>query len=711
MGKDRSSREGGDASSSASQSKRPGINHQDSDSQVSDQASQHGGGSHHTGLHRTKPQKHIVGGGGAGRLHARVPSSKALYKQHHPAALAAAAASSTKQQQRRQPSPDPTEHDDGQLPWVQPTHRRATSEVKLSRESSTTNLIKKNASHSSLIKRNRSHIDVGKRNKSSGQLKRSLSNPGVDKLKAAIASGGNSSSHNTKNEKTQVHFDLGNDDQEDEWVDASTSASPYLSRRTSVAGSGQSSARQPASPEDSRPQSLSSSIHHRDKGKDVASSSSAGTVASSAPDRATVQHKINLTSRLLQRTPSTGAPPMMSSETASASARPPPAHQPREQSPDSGLSRQSTSTLSGTPQTPGQNLPGAGAGGASAKDDMTSRFVTNSQGVGSAATGSSSFYNASRGSSSRPGSGIREEEEGLKRPRSMGALSLAGPATARSMAAQREDEDHWTDEDGRADSRSPAGEGGGGGRARRAGAYVVPPAADTRVQQKLDLQRASSTIEPSHRHHQGAGVAAGALIGGAGYDTRDPRIGKLLERTGMEYLVVRRYQNPVARSIARLSQLPGADKNRRIPNGGTGGGGGGGGTPSRSGAGGGGGGGAAGHAKRVSEYGGGRFGLSQSFRDEQARQQQQRPSSAAGPGHGAAVGNAKRPVTPKRATSYARPNGAGPSGEAAGGGGGGGGGGGALSGSSLVDGEDDDGTVALLRNLWEKNLDLSASQE
>jgi hypothetical protein len=34
-----------------------------------------------------------------------------------------------------------------------------------------------------------------------------------------------------------------------------------------------------------------------------------------------------------------------------------------------------------------------------------------------------------------------------------------------------------------------------------------------------------------------------------------------------------------------------------------------------------------------------------------------------------------------------------------------------LSGSSLLDGAEDAGTVALLRMMWEKNLDLGASQD
>jgi len=38
-----------------------------------------------------------------------------------------------------------------------------------------------------------------------------------------------------------------------------------------------------------------------------------------------------------------------------------------------------------------------------------------------------------------------------------------------------------------------------------------------------------------------------------------------LERTGQEYLVVRRYQNPIGAAIKRLERLPGAEKYVRIP--------------------------------------------------------------------------------------------------------------------------------------------------
>ena len=60
------------------------------------------------------------------------------------------------------------------------------------------------------------------------------------------------------------------------------------------------------------------------------------------------------------------------------------------------------------------------------------------------------------------------------------------------------------------------------------------------------------------------GIGGSALVG-AGYDGRNPRIKLQLERTGLEYLVVRRHQDPIGQALKRLSQLPGADRNRRIP--------------------------------------------------------------------------------------------------------------------------------------------------
>ena len=61
------------------------------------------------------------------------------------------------------------------------------------------------------------------------------------------------------------------------------------------------------------------------------------------------------------------------------------------------------------------------------------------------------------------------------------------------------------------------------------------------------------------------GITGAMPLLGAGYDGRDPRIKQQLERTGLEYLVVRRHQDPVGLALKRLGQLPGADKNQRIP--------------------------------------------------------------------------------------------------------------------------------------------------
>lgn len=49
--------------------------------------------------------------------------------------------------------------------------------------------------------------------------------------------------------------------------------------------------------------------------------------------------------------------------------------------------------------------------------------------------------------------------------------------------------------------------------------------------------------------------------GGAG----DPRIRMQLEKTGSAFMVVRRHQDPIAKSVRRLLVLPGGEKGRRIP--------------------------------------------------------------------------------------------------------------------------------------------------
>lgn len=459
-------------------------------------------------------------------------------------------------------------------------HRRAASDVRLSRDSSASNL-KKNASHTSL-QRNRSHVEVGKKSKSAANIKRSTSHKEVSKLKGG---------------KSSVHFDLGNDGQDDEWVDASGSASPYLSRRGSVASSAQVPTKHDT---EISPQRETPPTKIR-------------TEPQESPDQQRVQHKEYLTSRLLQRTPSHGAPPKMTSETAAAV--------PRSISPDSAISRAS-STLYGSSNVTKPSV------GTAAGDELISRFVS----------GPGSGVNTAVGSFYSPTHPVTR----VKRPQSLGNLHHEHHSSA---TGEHEEEDE--------SALAP--------RTRRP-THKAAPADKSRTQQKLNLQRASSSIEPVPAGGGGGLGAVGAspLLGGAGYDNRDPRIGKLIERTGQEYLVVRRYQNPIARSIARLQQLPGANKMQHIPK--------------QNGANG------SLHVKKQSDL------------------------AAARQNHTLGSGDAhrSRPANTGRVTSI-RTNGANSSYEADGSRP-------RLSGSSDLGG-DDDGVAALLRNLWDKNMDLSASQD
>lgn len=586
-------------SDGAGQSKRPPLNHHvshDSDSQASDHTSTH------SAHHRLKPlththKQHVVG---AGRLHSRVPSSKALqHKPHHHSKTNITTAA-----HRRHPSPSP-ERPPERPPMLSAAHRRTTSDVRLSRDSSTSNL-RKNTSHSNLhLKRNRSHVEVAKRTRSAASAavapapRRSSSHKDVTKLKGT---------------KGTVHFDLGTDGadndvgtdgHEDEWVDASASASPYLSRRGSVASGSvaSSSAQAPGKPDE------------RSDGGDNPNPSPPDV--KDTPDRERAQHKEYLTSRLLRRTPSQGAPPKMTTDTAVV--------QPRSVSPDSGLSRAS-STLYDSPRT-NHALPapvGAGSASNNNADELTSRFVS----------GPGSAVNPETGSFYSPTHTMAR----TKRPKSLASLHREN---RNSLTDDPEDEDE--------SALAP--------RNRRS-AYKAAPAEKSRTQQKLNLQRASSTIEPVPAGGGVGAVGASPLLGGAAYDNRDPRIGKLIERTGQEYLVVRRYQNPISRSIARLQRLPGADKNQHIPkangtNGSIG--------------------------KRASELGSTRHGLSSSLGDP----------------------HKSRPQTPRRDGSVrtSRVNSIYETDDDR-----------AHSGGSYVGGEAE-GVAALLRNLWDKGMELSASQD
>ncbi|CAF3460500.1 unnamed protein product [Fusarium graminearum] len=592
------------ASSTGGQSKRPPLNHQESDSH-SESSGVHSQNQHQQ--HR-RPVRHHQRQHTVGHLHhARGPGSKTAPKQ-------------PKLSRRHTDTPDQVEQQQllqrNAAALASNSHRRAASDAKLSsRDSSSGNLVKsasqtkliknspqpkivKSPSHSKL-KRNRSHTEIGKRTRSA-ELKRASSTTIVYQPQT---SGG----------KSQVHFDLGNE--EDEWVDASGSNSPYLSRKGSLNSSNHSvhpdDRSRPVTPND--PSAFKQAEQEQEE-EEEEEEEEPEQPNSTSPERETAHHKEYLTSRILKRTPSHGAPPQMTADLAQIS--------PRHFAPASA------------------ETPGSGTLAGSNTDELTSRFV---EAVGSGLTSDGSFYRPRRGDFPR------YDET---------------PHKARSITSLKGD----LEERREPPTSAPKQEVDDSALAPKTARRTAPPAAQTsRTQQKLNLQRASSVIEPG----QAVGGVGGVVghtpligVGGPGYDggnSRDPRVGKLLERTGMEYLVVRRYQNPVSRSLERLNHLPGMEKSLRIPR------------PYS----------ASTNGKRTGDL---------------VMRQHTRNVS---------MPDARRPGTPKRATSV-RTNGAGSSydgndddGRLTD----------RLSGSSLVGGEEEDGTAALLRNLWEKSTELSASTD
>ncbi|KAK7220811.1 hypothetical protein V2G26_008814 [Clonostachys chloroleuca] len=546
------------ASSTSGQSKRPPLSRQESD--LNGEAHQRPKGH--------QKQHHV------GRIHARVPSSKALQKYGHGHGHGAhghghAHASTTKlnNNTRRTFSPP----DSPQQPQRPSSHRRATSDGKLTRDSSATS-IQKSVSQTSL-KRNRSHGEVHKRTRSSEKIRRnSLGLTAVNRPKSS---------------KSQVHFDLGGDGQDDdEWVDASGSNSPHLSRKGSINSSAQSSLKPNLSAGNSRPQTPNEQAQR----------------VLSSPDRERLHQKEYLTTRILQRTPSHGAPPQMTNEMAQVN--------PQQFSPSSGQE----ATLAG-----------------SSRDGLTSRFVdTPASGI----TSEGSFYRPER-------SGTHHSDDLLRRPASMAELPRAESQIERARVA------HDTDDS--ALVPKPA---------RRTAAKS---AETSRIQQKLNLQRASSAIEPNHGVATGPGnLGASPLIGVGGpvYDagnSRDPRMTKLMDRTGSEYLVVRRYQNPVARSLNRLTHLPDINRTKRIPRVNTGS-----------------------SANKRSLEMPLRHTRNVSLPDQ--RRQASRSNLTLRTNGGSNYDDNEDQRLNER-----------------------------LSGSSLVGNEEDNGTLTLLRNLWEKSIELSAS--
>ncbi|KAG9234712.1 hypothetical protein BJ875DRAFT_375856 [Amylocarpus encephaloides] len=478
-----------------------------------------------------KPKKHVVHHHTSSRIHTRVPSSKGLHK----------------------------------LTRAAHGNEGSHTDLHSRRNASATNL-RKNTSNVSL-KRNRSAAE--KRDKE-GDKERDK-----ERDKAGKAN-------------SSVHFEIGDQD-DGVWEEASSSASPALSRAPSR--SGQSSAKLSAN--NSHPPSpLPQSPQTQDP----------------PPGNGSRSHNVDakiITEKLLQRTPSHNTTKM-----SLATATPSTLHSP------GSSGKGGSSTMNGTPRI-------------GSKEDVVSRFVSGS----GTPSENSPYLNQHRRSQDLS---LSKHDE-VKRAQSMGNL------TRHDSSARETDEEDES-------ALAP--------RSRKSSAtHAYNPPRQSRTQQKLWLQRASSNMEHTQIapgvpmnglsiHHQ-VGFGNTPLVG-ASYDGRDPRIKVQLEKTGLEYLVVRRHKDPVGLALKRLDNLPGAEKYRRIPQ-----------QPS--------------HRSTRSDGGGsvGRYGLNQSLKD------------ASGGGR-----------TTTANGSYDGPPGS--EGDAGG-----------MSGV-----RDEDDTVSnILRGMWEKSFDLSASAD
>lgn len=309
-----------------------------------------------------------------------------------------------------------------------------------------------------------------------------------------------------------VHFEIG--DQDEAWE--SSSASPTLSRSVSRPASAHSSA---------KPSGVNSEAHSTPSspGPKSKTSSALSLSGDKQAARYSADAKI-ITERLLQRANSHKTTKMSLATAASAALN----QTPESHTPDP-LEKSQSSAVNGTP-----NIGGG--------QEVVSRFVG-----GSVTPNDNSPFLQSRKTEDR----ARQAKEDIKRAQSMGNLT-------------RPDQDGEDEEESALAPRSR--------KSSTSNAYIPPQ--NSRTQQKLWLQRASSNIEPQQMASGVAlnglaglhgGLGGTSLVGGAGYDGRDPRIKLQLERTGLEYLVVRRHQDPMGQAIKRLNQIPGVEKNRRIP--------------------------------------------------------------------------------------------------------------------------------------------------
>ncbi|KAI9871457.1 MAG: hypothetical protein M1830_002890 [Pleopsidium flavum] len=473
--------------------------------------------------------------------------------------------------------------------------------------------IKRNSSHVSLP-RTGSKVSMRK-NTSLVSLKRNGSVKHLEKAANQILApqelGLQPRKGNQGHKTVSVKFSIGSEGQDEDWTEDSTSHSPETTRQSSVAQTQgeqpeeQSSVNKPQdtsqlflaqSPPQSPPQLIP-----RPAGR-------------SPSNRSRVLDPDAITSRLLQRHPPHMVPPKVSS--VSATATPTGSHSPR------SFSHSQGSTLNGTPGMP---------------HDGVSRFISGG-GSSGGTSGENSHITTKVFPTSSPPNGSLDTS---KRAKSTGHIVFKG------QAAEDEDEDDY-------DEPRPLAP-----RSRQHSTHsAFNTSQSSRTQQKLNLQRASSNMDPPQPHVPPPSLTQGlngtSLSGQNSQIPEATRLAKQYEQACLEYAVVRRYRNPLGEALGRLEHVPGVKemRERRIrmerPK-------------SRTG-------------ERISA-GDGRMGLSQSLRDERRLK-----------GNGKGEGRVRFEIGSKDDSAI----------------------GGHDDSNDDDDGDGDDGVDQLVRRIWESRIDTSS---
>ena len=403
-------------------------------------------------------------------------------------------------------------------------HRRSQSGTSISAPSSPRPGFKRNASSGAIMRHNpQAHAHTGlRKNHSSGHLvgkaKGSKSSNDLSKAKGKLGNPSRSRPASPE-ERPIVHFDVGNDDNDEDeengWTEESASQSPNTTRSNTRSNSVAAEAQRVV--DDATESNTRANAGDTSPAPPVQQSQAQTTYT--LPDRARVPQQTNraassqhsrppdadlITSRLLQRSTShTVVAPQASSVSATVASTADRGHQ------------LSTSVGSTLVDTPGR--------------DLVSRFM---DGDGSAGTPHDGNYMPERHASKNS-----DSLSASKRNKSMPnfADSEEGDSTDTPTRPQSV----------RSGATTP---------------NLFPPVTN-RTQNKLLLQRAASAIEPHAPVpailRTGGSSYIGLSYNASGEGRLDPRLQQQFNHVSIEYKVIQRYRNPLADSILRIQQMPG----------------------------------------------------------------------------------------------------------------------------------------------------------